>query len=765
MMSFDFYPDAVTVQTDVVTQGGGTSGVAPVGSGDMYPDTDAFWGGGFSEVQERGSITDYSTVFDDLPDNSVPFGHLSVRRDSMGISSSQYDVGRDGISGRFVQDIIQDTESLSRANTDTRGLRSYVDKEKTVLGLLPDSFGLREPVDIKSTNLFEPRSIISSNDFSPLRENPQNWISLWKSPPWAQFLGRAFGVPEYPKGQPCTYWLGGGDLLISAAHCRDNMGIDPVINFSSAFSGCQLNRTFNRDFICWTVPSVCPTVKFSDRIVSKRKNVPFLFGLKPGTDSQYEKLALRAARERMIDLGVPEHSVRNDPLYLGNSLTRFSCDLRDSSFRKSDGCRDIDFFQCGRKTFSFKSFDSLVNDENFTLLPSAIYGSVPIDILQKIKVGEEYSVISFNQRAQDVGHIKKPLHMLYSPSGKIESVDPLGSYFQGRGAYFFPGSSGAPAIDPVSKRALGIASFQWFNIGTLDTDEFTTIPGRLFKYLDPWPFHSFSSNVNVLGSVKNSNRVGKGKANSPVSLSCPRGYAVAGLVASTISDRITPRFFIGNLGLVCLPFSRDYQFEHAVVIAGGSVDTSEKSSGPIGQTSRQSMPFDVYMVEHFTSGGLRIPPKKSTRSLLMKPQSFQMCPPNYFLQEVSVQERFRQGSGLGYIQTVHGLECRRFDQTKKSYPVKPRLPMGDRRFTNLSKVQCPAGSFVTGMNIWVDQYTNAFEFKCSEPPQVRGMTGGEISENKSCEPWELCGSAGRGRKMRLKQSQGTDSLWPDVILS
>ncbi len=55
MMSFDFYPDAVTVQTDVVTQGGGTSGVAPVGSGDMYPDTDAFWGGGFSVFQGSNS--------------------------------------------------------------------------------------------------------------------------------------------------------------------------------------------------------------------------------------------------------------------------------------------------------------------------------------------------------------------------------------------------------------------------------------------------------------------------------------------------------------------------------------------------------------------------------------------------------------------------------------------------------------------------------------------------------------------------------------
>lgn len=594
-------------------------------------------------------------------------------------------------------------------------------------------------------------------------DNKENWFSLREAPTWARFLGRAFAAPSRSAREPCTYWLAGHNLLVGAAHCRADLRIGSKI---SGKAGLQLNRSTGG----------CPLIhKDVTKRVESSKKIEFLFGIKQGAslDSTKEKMfadeVIQEARERMIDLGIPKNNVVR---YQNEDLNSFTCGLHDTSYRQYDGCRDVDYYRCDHKQLKYTSFGSVYPDELFSIFPGAIYGRIPIDFYTRqgiyptyLRKGEKYSVISRNEKSKDEGTLEKPMHLLFSPLGEIDNVDPKRLFFQGDGAYVAGGSSGGPALDSRRKTAIGVLSQTWDAAGHPDLDEYATIPLRILRYSPQWPQNALSQNKKELNRISyNSRQIGVGSFRDRVRLSCPSGYAVAGIVSSTINDLVSPRLLIGSFGLVCLPYSSTYQFEHAVVITGGSSDTSEFSSEPLGTKHRPAMPFNRYMVKHFSSGRIGMPNSDYLRSVILKPQSFKMCPPNYFLQNLSVVERLDSQRNTSSIQSVRKLGCRRFDYTKSAFPVSPRLPMGDSRILSSEDraetvTQCPLGSFIVGMDVWVNQYTRAFRFLCGTPLGVGSIP---LRKYDTCEPWDHCKNPNNKSETFPHFQTNAPSLLPDV---
>ncbi len=232
---------------------------------------------------------------------------------------------------------------------------------------------------------------------------------------------------------------------------------------------------------------------------------------------------------------------------------------------------------------------------------------------------------------------------------------------------------------------------------------------------------------------------------SPYStLTCPDRYFAAGVVGSMAPE------FSGNLGLVCLPYNseKDYQLDKAVVIAGGS------KRNWIPQANRvdfldyiRSVPSWNIHTGYSPSTAIRF------NSGQVLPQNFAMCPPGFYISGLKVRHGLAlSDSGIyarpdlywaqNVVTTFTSMDCAYWNNSdlivRKSLE---RQNLSDGTFipgmgigrssarggsTRETHVSCNQGalkgqntlvrwgglSFISGVDISVDQFTEGLTFHC-----------------------------------------------------
>jgi len=205
-------------------------------------------------------------------------------------------------------------------------------------------------------------------------------------------------------------------------------------------------------------------------------------------------------------------------------------------------------------------------------------------------------------------------------------------------------------------------------------------------------------------NLQKSPRVGVMKGRSVSDAFCPNGFMAAGVMGLKTPNTGQ----LGNFGLVCLPFSMDYQFEKALVVSEGS--------RYIGRRKADKIPLDITLNEEV----IRSP---STGFELYQ-QSFQMCPPRYFMRGISLGEggelvsfgTGRLGANYGFS-GISALHCENV-AGNRNIDIQPRTGLGklgvksnNDLFAQLPKtLMCPKGFYISGFDSFVDPYTGATSF-------------------------------------------------------
>ncbi len=735
MMSFDLYPDAVTVQTDVATKGGGGLGVASVGGGDMYPDTDAFWSGGASGSQRTGFVSEYaighdyfsdsnpfsggvlrttesvcSSAVNDLSDSfahcvstSASHKNSSCRGDNCDGESNSPPLSRNFISG--VENEYQDSSCIRSCGVGPTGSLSTPESSHEYFGDSSGDSGLNgfEPQRIN----FDAKGDSYQDDYpdsiSYILINQPNWdnISSFDDNP-RYFVGSSLGK-AFAKGPgDCTSWNIGGPFAITAAHCNAGMpSIDVARDVMFTKDGCLTNL----ELIKSGFPSTTPR--------------SFDYGDPTSINRQ-------AIKNRLIDLGIPESSVYNLDESLLNGFFKFQHKLYRNYLNVFYGCRDIEVYRAEPETLGYMIYGQ---KQKIALLPSHLYGSVPF-FSEKYantpyykRIGRPVYALSVNRRITG-GAIENLLspdgYLSYPPINEpspSHSLTALGLHLKG-------GSSGGALMDLRANEALGVYSR---NVGPYDTSDM--IPDdvwRLVHYRRPYsdplersehllfgtPHPSFNFKRPPSSWSRRFGPIGSALF-SVEALSCPPNYAAAGIIASTVTrpgEHAGADSMIGNLGMICLPYRQRnamYPFDYATVIAGGSFDTNIL---PISK-----MNFDDYYSKIRSVGT----PDMSLRfSQAGIPQSFAMCPPGYYLRGIHALPGFDRASRADIIRQIYQLDCRRAD-FGRDYRRRPRIGMGGSRFTRVSSPTSCIWGFVSGMRVYKGDITYGFELDCKIPGKAK----------------------------------------------
>lgn len=389
--------------------------------------------------------------------------------------------------------------------------------------------------------------------------------------------------------------------------------------------------------------------------------------------------------------------------------------------------------------YSLKGEEQLVG-----ILPSHIFGSIPF-LSEKTgppnnKTGREVYLLSSNIRNKFDPN--SPREKLLSPSGYLinsfTTTEPYPSnIYAANNMKSDFGSSGGAYMDLSTNKAIGVFSGEedipgkaiGKAIGQKIPDEISDLIANRRKRIDPRIYPEPKPNPTFNPSLPNPflAREYKGINFEPKVLSCPEGHVAAGVIASTVTRRgkdIANLGMIGNLGLICLPYTRDLsvyqsygngfirsqisQFDHATVISGGSLDTK--------LTPTNNMLFDEYFASHRSPGFATI----FSGWFTGKPQSFAMCPPGYFLRGLNILPGIDGASRSTIIRAILSLECRRGDfNSSADFTRTPRIPMGAEnvKVTPENPIltrNCVEG-FISGMKVFAGDITYGFEFNCKSP--------------------------------------------------
>ena len=217
-----------------------------------------------------------------------------------------------------------------------------------------------------------------------------------------------------------------------------------------------------------------------------------------------------------------------------------------------------------------------------------------------------------------------------------------------------------------------------------------------------------------------------GRGGSVVQGRCPPGYAIAGVLGSTVSFKDGTQN-LGNFGCVCLPFptmessfqKKDSQlvgaytfgFSKARVIASGSIDVS------VHNDFGRSSDFDLYTyLAHYLSskspyplieidqgnlvgGGKGFGEKDLDAEIVRKgyEQDFMMCPPGYFLTDL-VTFVTTHGS-IEVIEAVAAIGCEHWLTSKKHYRGPRKGYIGSKSpHGKLQWLRTPKNYIATGFN-------------------------------------------------------------------
>ncbi|TNE49334.1 MAG: hypothetical protein EP343_12525 [Deltaproteobacteria bacterium] len=454
----------------------------------------------------------------------------------------------------------------------------------------------------------------------------------------------------------CTSWLISDRFVVSAHHCR-------------------------------TSPDEIKAMRFGQ------------YGLAHGSNAE----GVRNARHRLIDLGFPAAQVNAMAV---DDLQRFEgCRLQESEYGSSR--RDIDYWQCNPKqhrvslSVTYQSTSGAtpqpgLDNTIVTVHPGHMYGHIDVRVGRRGE-GRKLYGLSYNNLNNQAQANKA---VLLSPSGFITDSDndhrtSSGNYengFEYIGTDMVCGSSGGVIMDRSQNIALGVMSatsgsnscdrrsrgtgyfdrLRYYNIGawfSARVRAYTDQPVRSHGLLD---FYHFTSH-----------HVG-GRGGNASDLHCPANYLAAGVIYSENRDRQ----YIGNFGLICVPYwnnNRDLQLDKAVVVSGGSVDTR------LGATTQD---FNTY-----------------NRSVIdgdKKMQPFSMCLPGYYLKGVDV----RTENGL--VRSIRRLHCTK-RMTSTNYATYTRFPRRSSPWLHLGSADsthCPVGQAAAGLRINAGHLTDGFSLRC-----------------------------------------------------
>lgn len=522
------------------------------------------------------------------------------------------------------------------------------------------------------------------------------------------FIGRAVASTTAVEGSRCTGWHYHGSNsakhsvahLLTAAHCR---GPSPIRYPSIDFLQCPSSR--KRPF----ANLLEATYGFFPRANEFIENKLRAFGL--------PEVLIRFLEKEGLDPIAPERTGFE-------RLREQRCQIATSFYNSADGCSDIDIYNCIKSILPGYSIN-FVPENNVRMSSSDIFGSVRLagltDRFHRQYNREVYS-LSMNDKL-DISSL--PLENLLSPKGLVKLYSTRGvwdgrdretidSSFMTYGNWIKPRSSGGPVLDLRTNTGLG--AFSWWipDIGPVfpRNYHFMIPPPRLHKSFSGIQGFIDLSIPYMLGSNLSSDlmftrRIG-GAGGNLSRLSCPPEMAATGIVASEVRNRSNSDKTIGNLGLICMPFSDNFRFDLAKVISGGSADTNQAPT--FGQG------FDHYITTNLTNDRpfvdfsfFGIPFRFFTAG---KQQDFFMCPPRYYLSGIwalpGTNPEF--ASGVPLVKSIRGIECKRYD-------LRATITNGLMRFLggrgNFSlPATCPPNFVADGIDISSGLFTDSFKLRC-----------------------------------------------------
>lgn len=205
-------------------------------------------------------------------------------------------------------------------------------------------------------------------------------------------------------------------------------------------------------------------------------------------------------------------------------------------------------------------------------------------------------------------------------------------------------------------------------------------------------------------------------------LSCPNGYAVAGIVGSSVSfginrsnqleSRKNTSVQVGNLGLVCMPYGHPLlhaiNFSRAGVVASGSIDVAILNpffkisrSLNLGQVLTSEMvPLSVYMNEYLSTYnpepreyvcGADIHNYRSRKRVSYQ-QNLTMCPPGYYVRGIQIAH------ANSIVSRISSIQCRSWDGMdflwRETDVGRNNLPTN-----NFTTLDCGSGSVLSSIHL------------------------------------------------------------------
>lgn len=431
------------------------------------------------------------------------------------------------------------------------------------------------------------------------------------------------------------------------------------------------------------------------------------FGRYGVASGNYER-GIQDARNRLQDIGFPVGFVSN---LSRADLQSWDCHMVSSEYTSSQK-RDIDHWKCSSHIFIMTLPVKIKFSDNPTIqertrnygvhiYPGHIYGHYNVRPGHRYEGYKLYGA-SFNYKSS-----QSPVHrsVLLSPSGFITDRNNAyilgGKYhkngFEYIGTDMVAGSSGGPIIGRNDHRVIGVHSKGSHSHGSRKS--YTTsyisrqinynigayMSSRVLQYNATEPKKYYLS----LTATSRTRWIG-GTGGTLHDMKCPEGFLAAGIVHSNSSRR-----YVGNFGLICVPFWNsllENQLDRAVVIAGGSHDTKRGSI---------QKDFNTFTKENLTIDG--------------KDHPFAMCPPGYQLSGIEM----RKDTQHDLFRGVKRVECARFEGVYAGHGSKMALyhrpPRQRTHWSYLGTKQraaCPVGQVVMGIRIRSGDLTDGFSFHC-----------------------------------------------------
>ena len=603
----------------------------------------------------------------------------------------------------------------------------------------------------------------------------ETWQSIveFEKDPFYQvgaFYGRSVATTKGTGS--CSAWLFGGPYLMTAAHCREprvpweHPSIPPYPSY-------EIDARFGI-YGKGLSPQEQKLLNYQEVLCLANK--AYSGGNPYECMSKYSHYArgIQDAYDRLIDLGIPEEYIQKVPLrwvdeeinnpgsyshtkeYLGMvpEYHKFRCrfqgtwSARQAFIPSSPLHRDIDYFECPPYNLRYKlPWSSLY--EEVPLLPSHIFGHIPVEW------GPQEQKYNYLDRSVYFLSVNNPVsydrhHVVLSPNGRITQLLKYSSglkisddpYWKGRpikevypndfevtGVNLKPGSSGGACMDFLTNRAIGLYS-EGPDSRADSINQIAFIPQNISNLQWPlsiiYPF--------TVRPTKFTDWLYPQNNSTYIQQECPPGFAAAGVIGSAAKNYTSKEEWLGNLGLVCMPFEfpsiqnniiyHQYQFEHAKVIAGGSEDTGSP-------TPLQGIPFDEYINENLATGDML--PRMYVIDLIIRgtfgglrhkyiafarpgfQQHFAMCPPGHYLQNMLLSSSPTQ------IDNILLLWCARGG----SRGVVPRQPRGNSIGASASfrsddstllNFGCKQGYVIDGMNVQNNKnnYIRNIQFRCRD---------------------------------------------------